>query len=97
MRFYPVSCVPDHPCSFGAVILVLHTYLGLHIVRRTLVFSDLVLDQLAAVGALVGIGLGIQYGSGYTYVASMVTVLFGALLLPLIKPKTRSIPRDLSS
>ena len=37
-----------------AVVLILHTYLGLHIIRRTLIFSDLVLDQLAAFGALVG-------------------------------------------
>ena len=35
--------------SLIAVVLVLHTYLGLHIIRRTLIFSDLVLDQLAAV------------------------------------------------
>ena len=41
-----------------AVVLILHTYIGLHIIRRTLVFSDLVLDQLAAFGALAGIGLG---------------------------------------
>ena len=43
-----------------AVVLVLHTYLGLHIVRRVLVFSDLVLDQLAAFAALLGLGLGIE-------------------------------------
>jgi zinc/manganese transport system permease protein len=46
-----------------AVVLVLHTYLGLHVIRRTLIFSDLVLDQLAAFGALVGVGLGIEYAS----------------------------------
>ena len=40
-----------------AVVLILHTYLGLHIIRRTLIFSDLVLDQLAAFGALLGVGI----------------------------------------
>ena len=77
-----------------AVVLVMHTYLGLHIIRRMLIFSDLVLDQLAAFGALVGIGLGIQYGSGGSYMVSTVAVLFGSLLLALIKPKTRAIPRE---
>ena len=46
-----------------AVVLVMHTYIGLHIIRRTLIFSDLVLDQLAAFGALVAVGLGVRYGS----------------------------------
>ena len=32
--------------SLIAVVLILHTYLGLHIVRRTLIFCDLVLAQL---------------------------------------------------
>jgi zinc/manganese transport system permease protein len=77
-----------------AVVLVLHTYIGLHIIRRTLIFSDLVLDQLAAFGALAGIGLGIEYGTAQSYVSSMVAVIFGALLLALIKPKSRAIPRE---
>ena len=77
-----------------AIVLILHTYIGLHVIRRTLIFSDLVLDQLAAFGALVGIGLGIQYGSTGSYLVSLVAVLFGALLLALIKPKNPLIPRE---
>jgi len=77
-----------------AVVLVLHTYIGLHIIRRTLIFSDLVLDQLAAFGALAGIGLGIEYGTFQSYLSSLVVVLFGAVLLALIKPKSKAIPRE---
>ena len=88
MRFFSVQI------ALLAVVLILHTYIGLHIIRRTLIFSDLVLDQLAAFGALVGIGLGIQYGTGYSYMVSMVAVLFGSLLLALIKPRNRAIPRE---
>ncbi len=77
-----------------AVVLILHTYVGLHIIRRTLIFSDLVLDQLAAFGAMAGIGLGIEYGTFQSYLSSMIAVLFGALLLALIKPKSRAIPRE---
>ena len=77
-----------------AIVLILHTYIGLHIIRRTLIFSDLVLDQLAAFGALAGIGLGIEYGTAQSYLSSMAAVLFGALLLALIKPKSRAIPRE---
>jgi len=77
-----------------AVVLILHTYLGLHIIRRTLVFSDLALDQLAALGAIIGVQLNIAYGSPFSYVVSMIAVLFGALLLALVKPRSRSLPRE---
>jgi zinc/manganese transport system permease protein len=50
-----------------AVVLVLHTYIGLHIIRRGIIFSDLVLDQLAAFGVMVGIGWGIRYGTTLSY------------------------------
>ncbi len=88
VRFFAVQT------ALLAVVLILHTYIGLHIIRRTLIFSDLVLDQLAAFGALVGIGLGIEYGTFQSYLASLAAVLLGAILLALIKPKTRAIPRE---
>ncbi|KPJ69680.1 hypothetical protein AMJ44_02955 [candidate division WOR-1 bacterium DG_54_3] len=88
IRFFSVQV------ALLAVVLILHTYIGLHIIRRTLIFSDLVLDQLAAFGALVAIALGIEYGTPQSYLSSMVVVIFGALLLALIKPKTRAIPRE---
>mgnify|MGYP001092262563 CR=1 FL=1 len=88
VRFFSVQI------ALIAVVLILHTYIGLHIIRRTLIFSDLVLDQLAAFGALAGIGLGIEYGTFQSYLSSMAAVLFGALLLALIKPKSRAIPRE---
>ncbi|MGV7234848.1 MAG: metal ABC transporter permease [Nitrosomonadaceae bacterium] len=77
-----------------AVVLILHTYIGLHIIRRTLIFSDLVLDQLAAFGAMGGIALGIEYGTFGSYLSSMAAVLIGAFLLALLKPKSRAIPRE---
>lgn len=77
-----------------AIVLVLHTYIGLHIIRRMLIFSDLVLDQLAAFGALVGIGLGIHYGAASSYLVSLVAVLFGCFLLAVIKPRNPLIPRE---
>ena len=80
--------------TFLAVVLILHTYLGLHVIRRTIVFSDLVLDQLAAFGALVGIGIGIRYGTASSYLVSLIAVIFGAVLLAVIKPRNRLIPRE---
>lgn len=77
-----------------AVVLVLHTYIGLHIVRRALIFSDLVLDQLAALGALVGIGVGVGYGTTVSYVLSLIAVMAGAGILAVANPRNRLIPRE---
>ncbi len=77
-----------------AVVLVLHTYMGLHVIRRTIIFCDLVLAQLAAFGALVGIALGIQYATAGSYVFPMLTVLVGSVLLAAINPRTPLIPRE---
>ncbi|MEJ2722836.1 MAG: hypothetical protein P8181_17110, partial [bacterium] len=77
-----------------AVVLVLHTYMGLHIIRRTIIFCDLVLAQQAALGALIGIALGIKYATGGSYAVSLITVLAGSVLLAVVKPKNRMIPRE---
>ncbi|MCF7973449.1 MAG: metal ABC transporter permease [Phycisphaerae bacterium] len=77
-----------------AIVLALHTYIGLHIVRRTLIFSDLVLDQLAALGAMVGIGFGVAYGSATSYVWSAAAVLAGAMLLAWVRPRGHAVPRE---
>ncbi len=70
-----------------AVVTSVHTYLGLHVIRRGIVFSDLALDQLAAFGVIVGIGLGIAGGSMGSYLLSFAAVLFGSILLAFIKPR----------
>ena len=80
--------------SLIAVVLILHTYMGLHIIRRTIIFCDLVLAQQAALGALVGIALGVKYATGGSYLVSLVTVLIGSVLLAVVKPKNRLIPRE---
>jgi zinc/manganese transport system permease protein len=80
--------------SLLAVVLVLHTYIGLHVIRRTLIFSDLVLDQLAAFGALVGIGFAVQVGTAGSYLFSLAAVLVGALALAVFKPRTPGVPRE---
>ena len=80
--------------SLIAVVLVLHTYMGLHIIRRGIIFCDLVLDQLAAFGVVVGIGMGVRYGTPGSYLVSMIAVLGGAFLLAVLDPRNRLIPRE---
>ena len=77
-----------------AVVLSVHTYLGLHIIRRGIIFSDLSLDQLAAFGIILGIGFGIEGGTAGSYIISFAAVFVGAALLAVVKPKNKRIPRE---
>ncbi|MFO7890991.1 MAG: metal ABC transporter permease [bacterium] len=77
-----------------AVVTSVHTYLGLHVIKRGIVFSDLALDQLAALGVIVGIGIGIAGGSVGSYIVSFLAVLIGAFLLAYIKPQNKHIPHE---
>jgi len=76
------------------VVTSVHTYLGLHIIRRGIIFCDLVLDQLAAFGVIVGIGIGIEGGTMGSYLISFLAVLFGSYLLAYVKPKNHAIPHE---
>ena len=85
-----------------AVVLILHTYIGLHVIRRTLIFSDLALDQLAAFGILLCIVINsneekgnlVRINDPITYIYALGAVTFGAFLLAVIKPKSKNIPRE---
>ena len=79
---------------FIGVVLVLHTYLGIHIIRRSLIFSDLALDQMAALGILTGIFLGVSYGNLLSYIFALVFVLVGAFLLSFLDFEKFGIPRE---
>jgi len=76
------------------VVISVHTYLGLHVIRRGIVFSDLSLDQLAAFGVIVGLVIGIPGGSVASYIVSFIAVLFGSVLLAYVKPKNKMIPHE---
>jgi len=80
--------------SLIAVVLLLHCYIGLHIIRRGIIFSDLVLDQLAAFGMMAGIGIGVHYGTPMSYLLSAGCVLIGCILLAVLKPQNRQVPRE---
>jgi zinc/manganese transport system permease protein len=77
-----------------AVVLILHTYTGMHIIRRGIIFCDLVLDQLAAFGIVVGIAAGIKYGTPASYVMALSATLVGCILLAVIRPKNKLIPNE---
>jgi zinc/manganese transport system permease protein len=70
-------------------------YLGLHIVRREVIFVDLALAQVAALGTSLCIMLGHDAHEMHTYVWSVGFTLIGAALFALTRSKSHArVPQE---
>jgi zinc/manganese transport system permease protein len=82
------------PIVMGVILTGILAYLGIHIVQREVIFVDLALAQIAALGAAVGVLLGIEPHGIQAYGASLVFVLLGASLFASTKMKEQDVPRE---
>lgn len=69
------------PFLVAAVLVGIHTYLGLQVLARNIVFVDLALAQIAALGATVAFMLGHPVSSPASYGYSLLFALCAAMLL----------------
>jgi zinc/manganese transport system permease protein len=68
-------------------------YLGLHIIRREIIFVDLALAQVAALGACAAILLG-HHGDWESYTASLAFTLIGAGVFTLTRARKPKVPQE---
>jgi zinc/manganese transport system permease protein len=70
-------------------------YLGLHIIRREVIFVDLALAQVSALGICVCVMLGHETHELHTYFWSAGFTLVGAMVLALTRgSKTHHVPQE---
>jgi len=69
------------PFLVAAVLVGIHTYFGLQVLARNVVFVDLALAQIAALGATVAFMLGHPVSSPASYGYSLLFALCAAMLL----------------
>ncbi len=69
-------------------------YLGLHIVRREIIFVDLALAQVAALGACVGILLHYETTSWESYALSLGFTFVGAGIFTLTRTHNHRVPQE---
>jgi len=72
----------------------IHAYLGFHVVERGVIFVDLALAQVAALGATVGFLVGHDLHSPSSGWFSIAAVVVGAGLLAVLKADRRRIPQE---
>src|SRR5689334_9358545 len=62
------------------VLVGIHSYLGLHVIAREVIFVDLSLAQMAALGTTAGLLLGIDPGSTSSQLMAFAFVVIGAAM-----------------
>jgi zinc/manganese transport system permease protein len=82
------------PFAASLILAGIHTYLGVHVVERGVIFVDLSLAQFAALGAAVAILLGADAHSSSTYWVSVTFTLVGAALFSTIRGRSARIPQE---
>ncbi len=71
-----------------------HALFGLHIVRRGLIFIDLAVAQVAALGVSVAIAYGHDANSPEAYKFAVASALTGALLISLSRFRLGRVPHE---
>jgi zinc/manganese transport system permease protein len=85
------------PFTASLVLAGIHTYLGVHVVERGVIFVDLSLAQIAALGATIALFLppsGGEFHSPFVYGVSLGFTFVGAAAFSLIRGHKARIPQE---
>ncbi len=90
--FVTIMAAPAAECL---VLVGIHSYLGIHVLKRRVIFVDLSLAQIAALGATVGILFGIHdTDSVASFMLSMAFTFIGAAVFALSRIKSDKVPQE---
>ena len=76
------------------VIAGIHCYLGLHIVSRGIIFIDLALAQIAALGYALALILGYHLGDWQANMLSLVFAMGGSFFFAYAQPLEKRMPLE---
>lgn len=76
------------------VLTGIHTYLGVHVIERKVIFVDLALAQIAALGAVIAFLFGFDLHGGTTYWFSLAATFIGAVIFSITRMRKERIPQE---
>jgi zinc/manganese transport system permease protein len=82
------------PFLASLILTGIHAYLGVHVVERGVIFVDLALAQIAALGAVVAIVLGMDPHGHGAYWLSLGFTFLGAGIFSLARTRRGHIPQE---
>ncbi len=82
------------PFIASLILTGIHAYLGVHVVERGVIFVDLSLAQIAALGTTIAVLYGIEpHGTG-AYITSLIFTFLGAAVFSTIRTQRARIPQE---
>ena len=82
------------PFVMCLVLTGIHAYLGFHVIAREVVFVDIALAQIAALGAIAAFLVGYELETWESYAAGLGFTVLGALVLALTRSRTRRVSHE---
>jgi zinc/manganese transport system permease protein len=82
------------PFLMCLVLTGIHAYLGIHVVAREVVFVDIAMAQIAALGATAAFLFGFDLESPVSYAAALGFTVFGAAVLALTRTRRRHVSQE---
>jgi zinc/manganese transport system permease protein len=85
------------PFVASLILTGIHAYLGVHVVERGVIFVDLSLAQIAALGATIALLMPISGGDPHAPVVYWISLAFtfiGAAIFSMIRVKRARIPQE---
>ena len=82
------------PFLMCLVLTGIHAYLGIHVLAREVVFVDIALAQIAALGATSAFLWGYEIDTWESYAAALGCTVLGALVLALTRSRGRHVSHE---
>ena len=82
------------PFIASLILTGIHAYLGVHVVERGVIFVDLALAQIAALGATIAILIGMDPHGREAYFLSLGFTFLGAAIFAFARTRRGHIPQE---
>jgi zinc/manganese transport system permease protein len=82
------------PFLMCLVLTGIHAYLGVHVLAREVVFVDIALAQIAALGATAAFLLGYELDTWESYAFGLSATIVGAVVLALTRSRERHVSQE---
>ncbi len=91
MNMLELMAAPFAECL---ILVAIHTYLGIHVLRRRVIFVDLALAQTAALGTTVGFMFGIVPETPAALIYSITFTFVAAAIFALTRLRGERVPQE---
>src|SRR2546422_6140171 len=82
------------PFLMCLVLTGIHAYLGVHVLAREVVFVDIAMAQIAALGATAAFLVGYETDTWESYACGLSATIVGAVVLSLTRSRRRHVSQE---